>query len=354
MKRLLLVPMFFVIAALSSGGYAVAQYAVSQKSVEGRTTYHLIDSSRNMDVGIVPEAGNFAYEFKANGKDVLIPPDSLTAYLDRHGFGSGIPFLAPYANRISQEYYYFEGKKYLLNDAIGNLLRDQVKHPIHGLLVFEKRWSVVKRGASDSEGAFVTSHLDFYKYPDLMAQFPFAHTIEMTYRLKDGRLRNTTEIHNLGGAPMPVDIGFHPYFHPDGPRQDWVLSLPAKHHWILDKELIPTGEREAPDKYLPEAKNFKLGETFIDDNFSDLERDADGLGRISVKGQAHKIEVVYGKEYNFAVVYTPVSEALVCIEPQTGPTNAFNLNHEGKFPGLIVLAPGKTFIGNFWIVPTGF
>ena len=44
MKRLLLVPMFFVIAALSSGGYAVAQYAVSQKSVEGRTTYHLIDS----------------------------------------------------------------------------------------------------------------------------------------------------------------------------------------------------------------------------------------------------------------------------------------------------------------------
>jgi len=54
-----------------------------------------------MDVGIVPDAGNFAYEFKANGKDVLIPPDSLTAYLDRHGFGSGIPFLAPYANRIS-------------------------------------------------------------------------------------------------------------------------------------------------------------------------------------------------------------------------------------------------------------
>ena len=37
-----------------------------------------------------------------------------------------------------------------------------------------------------------------------------------------------------------------------------------------------------------------------------------------------------------------------------GPTNAFNLQHEGKFKHLIVLAPGKTFEASFWIVPTGF
>jgi aldose 1-epimerase len=355
MKHLqLLVPMLPLIAGLLQGGDALAQYGVSEKNVEGHTTYHLTDSSRKMEAGIVPDIGNFAYEFKANGKDVLIPPDSLTAYLRRRGFGSGIPFLAPYANRINQEYYYFEGKKYLLNDAIGNLQRDQVNHPIHGLLVFETRWRVIKSGASDSQGAFVTSRLEFYKYPDLMEQFPFAHIVEMTYRLKDGKLQNTTELHNLGGASMPVHIGFHPYFLPDGPRQDWILSVPAKSHWILDKQLIPTGEKESSNKYLPGSKNFRLGETFIDDNFSDLERDAEGLGRISVKGQTHNIELVYGKEYDYAVVYAPVVQTLVCIEPQTGPTNAFNLNHDGKFPGLIVLSPGKTFTANFWIVPTGF
>jgi hypothetical protein len=38
----------------------------------------------------------------------------------------------------------------------------------------------------------------------------------------------------------------------------------------------------------------------------------------------------------------------------TGPTNAFNLDHEGKFKGLIMLAPGKTFKASYWIVPTGF
>ena len=45
---------------------------------------------------------------------------------------------------------------------------------------------------------------------------------------------------------------------------------------------------------------------------------------------------------------------LICAEPQMGPTNAFNLQHEGKFKHLIVLEPGKTFEASFWIVPTGF
>jgi len=307
-----------------------------------------------MSVGIVPELGNLAYEFKANGKDVLIPPDSLKAYVERHSFGSGIPFLAPYANRINHDYYHFEGKRYLLNDAIGNLLRDDSRQPIHGLVVFERRWKVVKTGATNSLGAFATSRLEFYKYPDLMEQFPFAHTIEMTYRLKDGKLQNTTEIHNAGAADMPIDIGFHPYFLPDGPRQDWTLSLAAKYHWILDKQLIPTGERESPDNFLPGSKHFRLGETFIDDNFSDLERDNEGFGRISVKGQARKVELVYSREYDYAVVYAPLKKTLICIETQTGPTNAFNLNHDGKFAGLVVLAPGQSFAANFWIVPTGF
>jgi aldose 1-epimerase len=355
MKRLKLrIAMLALIAALFSGGDALAQYAVSTKTVDGYTTYQLTDSDRKMSAGIVPELGNLAYEFKANGKDVLMLTDSLKGYVARHSFGSGIPFLAPYANRINHDYYYFEGKRYLLNDAIGNILRDDSRQPIHGLLVFETRWKVVKSEATKSDGAFVTSRLEFYKHPDLMEQFPFAHTIEMTYCLKDGKLQNTTEIHNLGGASMPVHIGFHPYFLLDGPRQDWTLLLPARYHWKLDKELIPTGEKEPADNFLPGATNFRLGETFIDDNFSDLKRDQDGLSRIVVKGRSHTIEVVYAKDYDFSVVYAPLPQTLICIEPQTGPTNAFNLNHDGKFPGLVVLGPGESFAANFWIVPTGF
>jgi aldose 1-epimerase len=43
-----------------------------------------------------------------------------------------------------------------------------------------------------------------------MAQFPFAHTIEMTYRLKDGTLEVLTKLNNLSTEPMPIALGLPP------------------------------------------------------------------------------------------------------------------------------------------------
>lgn len=345
-----------LILALPRGGLAVGNYSVSKKVVEGHTTYHLLDAQRKMDFGVVPDIGNFAYQFKVNGKNVLITPESFQAYLDKRWFGWGIPFLAPYANRIDQDFYYFQGKKYLLNDALGNVLRvPPTKLPLHGLLVFDTRWEVVKTGGSDAEGAFITSRMEFYKYPDLMAQFPFAQVYEITYRLKDGKLECTTKVSNVGKSPLPVHFGFHPYFHPDGPREEWTLGIGAQKHWIVNQAQIPSGETEPADKYLPGAStNFTLDKQFVDDGFSDFKRDAKGLGHVWTKGTTQKIEVVYGKEFDYAIVYAPLDNTLICIEPQTGPTNAFNLEHEGKFQGLIVLEPGKTFQATYWIIPTGF
>lgn len=352
--RLLLLAFLIGWLGFPPQGLASNKYAVSKRVVEGHTTYHLVDTSRNMDFGIVPDIGNFGYEFKVNGKDVFIPPESFQSYLEKRWFCCGNPFMAPWANRIDRDHYFFQGKKYLLNDALGNLLHEQYKQALHGLLVFDPRWTVVATGASKTQGAFITTRLDFYRFPDLMAQFPFAHTIEVTHRLRDGQLEITTAVINVGGAAMPVFFGYHPYFRPDGPREEWTLSVGAKNHWIVSPQLIPTGEKEPADNFLPGAKNFTLGKTLIDDNFSDLERGPDGLGRISVKGKSQKIDVLYGKEFDFAVIYAPLDNALICIEPQTGPTNAFNLNHEGKFPGLNVLEPGKVFRASFWIIPTGF
>jgi aldose 1-epimerase len=345
-----------VSSVLPAGGLASGNYSVALKVVEGHTTYHLIDAKRKMDFGVVPDLGNFAYVFTVNGKEVLITPDSFGAYEEKHWFGWGIPFLAPYANRIDHDYYYFQGKKFLLNDALGNILRVPPNNlPIHGLLVFDPRWEVAKTGGSDADGAFITSRLEFYKYPDLMAQFPFAQVYEVTYRLKDGRLECTTRVSNVGKSPMPVHFGYHPYFHPDGPRENWTLGIGAQKHWIVDKALIPTGETEPAENFLPGVnKSFTLEKQFIDDGFSGFARDAQGLGHIWTKGQSQKIEVVYGKEYDYAIVYAPLDNTLICIEPQTGPTNAFNLAHEGKFEGLIVLDPGKSFKAAYWIIPTGF
>jgi galactose mutarotase-like enzyme len=188
-----------------------------------------------------------------------------------------------------------------------------------------------------------------------MAQFPFAQVYEMTYRLKDGKLECATQVTNLGNSELPVHFAFHPYFHPDGPREEWKLTNGAQKHWIVTKQLIPTGETEPTDKFLPGVtKGVALGKTFIDDGFSEFRRDAKGLGHVVIQGKAQKIEVLYGKGFDYAIVYAPLNKSLICAEPQTGPTNAFNLQHEGKFKNLIILAPGKTFGASFWIAPTGF
>jgi aldose 1-epimerase len=345
-----------VLLSTSIGGLAVGNYSVTKKVVEGHTTYHLLDSGRQMDFGLVPDMGNFGYEFKVKGQDVLIPLESFKTYLEKRSFCCGIPFLSPWANRLSDDYYFFQNKKYLLNDSLDNFRRDQFKQPIHGLLAFDSRWEVVKSGASNSEGAFITSRLDFYKYPDLMAQFPFAYTVEITYRLKDGNLENSTTVKNISNADMPVMMAYHPYFHPGGDREKWEVSIGTQTYWLPSPQLISTGETEPIDKFLPGAAHFTLGRNVLDSVFSTFDRSADGLGRTWVKSDSRKIEVEFSKEFDFAVVYAPLTNAtpFICFEPQTGPTNSFNLNHEGKFQGLVSLGPGKTFTARFWIVPTGF
>lgn len=345
-----------MLISFSSAALAAGQYAVTQKVVEGHTTYHLLDSARQMDFGLVPDIGNFGYEFKVKGQDVLVPLESFKTYLEKRSFCCGIPFLSPWANRIDHDYYLFQNKKYLLNDSLDNFRRDQFKQPIHGLLAFDSRWEVVKSGASDSEGAFITSRLEFYKYPDLMEQFPFASTVEITYRLKDGKLENSTVVKNISNADMPVMMAYHPYFHPGGDRGKWEVSIGAQTYWLPSSQLISTGETEPIEKFLPGAAHLTLGHNILDSVFSNFDRSADGLGHVSVQSESRIIEVEYSQEFDFAVVYAPLTAAtpFICFEPQTGPTNSFNLNHEGKFPGLVALEPGKTFTAKFWIVPTGF
>jgi aldose 1-epimerase len=345
---------FFVLLPAS---LAAANYSVTKETVDGYTTYHLHDASRKMEVAIAPGLGNFVYQFTADGKNVLIPAPSLKTYFQDHKFCCGIPFLAPWANRIDHEYYWFQNKKYLLNSTLGNILHTPPYNlPIHGTVVFNPQWQVIHSGATEATGAYITSRLEYYKYPDLMAQFPFALTYQVTYRLKDGKLENTTEVANVSARALPVYFGYHPYLRPDGPREDWTVSIEARKHWKVDnhKRLIPTGETEPADRFLPHASDFTLGKKFLDDAFSGLERDSRGLGHYWVKGKTEKVELVFGKEFNFGHVYAPLGQTLICMEPETAVTNAFNLNHAGKFPELIVLEPGKTFKASFWIVPSGY
>ena len=108
-----------------------------------------------------------------------------------------------------------------------------------------------------------------------MKQFPFAHTIEMTHRLRDGVLEVATRIDNLSVEPMPVAIGFHPFFQlTDSPRDEWTLSVAARTHWPVSEAKMPTGVTQPIDKFFANPAAVQLAPLELDDVFSDLVRDA--------------------------------------------------------------------------------
>src|SRR5712691_5958669 len=200
-------------------------------------TVRLRDPDRQVVVSTAPLRGNVTFEMKVKGQDVLHFP--VASLEDPRAGQFGIPFLGPWANRLDEPAFYANGRRYAFDMELGNV-RGAI--PIHGFLTTTSLWQVVEAKA-DAASAWLTSRLEFSRQPMWMKQWPFAHTIEMTYRLQDGVLEVRTTITNLSAEPMPVAIGFHPYFQlTDSPRDEWKIAVGARTEWVLSPDKIPTGE----------------------------------------------------------------------------------------------------------------
>ena len=123
----------------------------------------------------------------------------------------GIPLLAPWADRLDEADFYANGRKYSFNRSLRNVHFDGAGHPIHGFLTLTPNWEVTGLEANARE-ARVKSRLDVSRRPEWMAQFPFAHVIEMTYALRDGTLEVNTRVENKSREAMPLAIGYHAFF----------------------------------------------------------------------------------------------------------------------------------------------
>ena len=336
----------FAAMLLTASMTTAASYTAQPTTIDGVTVVRLSDSAHHAEVSVAVGIGNIAYEYLVNGKNALYFPYKSLADFKAKPQLCGVPFLAPWANRLDQEAFYVNGKKYTLNKELGNLRFDGNHFPIHGLISFSPLWQVVEAKANGSS-AHVTSRLEFWKHPELMAQFPFAHTIEMTYTLSNGVLEVTTALHNLSADAMPVSIGFHPYFQlHDAPRDNWTVHLAAHEHVVLSKQLVPTGEMK-PNEL---GDTVSLNGNQLDDVFTGLPENAE----FWVNGKAEKIAVHYGPHYKVAVVFAPPGRDFICFEPMAALTNGINLAHEGKYKDLQSITPGGEWKESFRIAATGF
>jgi aldose 1-epimerase len=311
----------------------------------------LEDRERQTRVSIVPSVGNVAFEMTVKGHNILHWPYKSVDEFKARPTLSGIPLLAPWANRLDEAAFYANGKRYAFDLSLGNV-RGTI--PIHGFLQATDQWRVVDVSATD-RAAWVTSRLEFFRTPAWIKQWPFAHTIEMTYLLQDGALEVRTTITNLSAEPMPVAIGFHPYFQlTDSPRDDWTISVGARTRWMLADNKVPTGETQAIEPFFPNPKAAPLKAYNLDDVFGDLVRDAQGRATMSVIGKSQRLDVMMGPNYRAAVIWAPTSRTFLCFEPMAGITNALNLAQKGLYKDLQSVPPGGTWRESFWVKPSGF
>ena len=315
----------------------------------------LEDAGHQTVVSIMPSNGNAAVEMKVKGKDVVRCPFASAAEFSKAQGASGVPFLSPWANRLDEPAFYANGKKYVFKLELGNV-RWSDGQATPDFVTNASQWEVTEI-ASDANAAWVTSRLEFYRQPEWMAQFPFAHTIEITHRLRDGILEVHTVLNNLSAEPMPVSIGFHPFYQVnDAPRDQWTIAIGARTQWILNPKNIPTGETRPIEQFLPNPRSTPLKGLSLDHVFSDLIRDASGRATMRLQGKSETVEAIFGPNFKGVVVFSPGGAAnnFICFEPMAAITDALNLSQKGIYKELQYISPGHTWQESFWIKPSGF
>lgn len=379
---------------------AVAQRYTAKQDGDEVT---LMDNTAQMKVSVYTPIGR-AWQIQVKGQNLVRTAASVDAFKTNPGL-DGTPLLAPFANRLDQTAFYANGKKYTFDMELGNV-RGPI--PSTGFVSGSKDWQLVGFKA-DGKSAWVTCRLDFYKVPSFIKQWPFAHTITITYRVSDGALEVHTRLDNLSLEPMPVDIGFHPIYElPDGNRDDWTVSVDAKTHWIEIPERLPTGETQPIESFFDKdksrtdihLKNYGL----IDDVFTDLVRDANGRATMRLTYNGKELDEILGPKYKTVLLWsTPLASAagaggggrrggarpgappapsgpypvdpakgertappavplpagtpakgFIAFEPMVAITDALNLAEKGVYKDLQTIPPGGSWEESFWISTKGY
>jgi aldose 1-epimerase len=272
-------------------------------------------------------AGMVGCSLRHRGEELLGLGEGLPAYVER-GAVFGIPLLYPWANRLGDWGYEVAGRRVELDRSSPLLHAEENGLPIHGALAARTDWRVT--GGDDR----LAAELDFGAHPDLLAVFPFPHTLALDIRLGRRELRVDTVVTAGRESPVPLSFGFHPYLSPPGDdRERWWVELPARAELELDERKLPTGVVTQRA-----AEGFALGTRTFDDLFAVPA----GPTRFAVSDGRRHLVVELASGYLYAQIYAPLDQPVICFEPMTAPINALR-SHDG----LRLVPPGGTAAAAF-------
>jgi galactose mutarotase-like enzyme len=280
-------------------------------------------SSGPLDATFLPHLGMLGSSLRHRGEDLLALPGGLDGY--RRGNVTGLPLLAPWANRLGARRYEVDG---VVVDLEGlDLTTDEHGLPIHGTMTARPGWELVEVSRDSLAARF-----DFGAHPELLASFPFPHELRIEASVEATTLRVDTTLVATGDGPVPVSFGYHPYLHmPAARRASIHLRLPQRRHLELDDRQLPTGRA-----HVEEAEDAPVGTRTFDDLY-ELGDDR----QLTLTGGGRRLVLELGDGYGHAQVFTPPAAESICLEPMTARVNAL-------VDGACALAePGTSFTARF-------
>jgi aldose 1-epimerase len=281
---------------------------------------------------IVVEVGGGLRAYSAAGRDLV---DGYGAEeMSPSGRGQ---VLLPWPNRIQDGTYEFEGEHHQLP-----IDDPDEQDAIHGLVRWAG-WTVAER----EPHRVLMTHL-LHPQPG----YPFPLDVSIEYLLSEEGLRVRTTATNVGATSCPYGCGAHPYLTVGTPTVDsLILRAPGRTVLRSDERGIPIDagsvEGTACDFRRPRA----IATTRLDHAFTDLERDEDGLARVSLLDPegGDELSLWVDESYPYLMLFTgdplpDVARRSLAVEPMTCPPNAFRTGE-----ALIRLPPGASFTGNWGI-----
>jgi aldose 1-epimerase len=282
---------------------------------------------------VVVEVGGGLREYTVDGVAVV---DGYAAEEMCNG-GRG-QTLIPWPNRLAGGRYEFGGDTLQLP-----LTEVDKKNAIHGLTRWAN-WTVV----SSAPSAAVLA-LTVWPQPG----YPFALDCRLEYALSDTGLTVHTVTTNIGDRPCPYGTGAHPYLTAGTDTVDGAtLRAPGRRYLPVDEQGIPTGITDAEGTPYDFRTPRSLDGALLDHCYTDLERDADGIGAVVLSGPDRAVRLWFDAASPYLQVFTgdtlPPDRKRrgLAVEPMTCPPDAFRTGE-----GLIVLDPGQTVTTAWGITP---
>ena len=272
--------------------------------------------------------------YAAGGREVL----------DGYGIGERATsgrgqVLVPWPNRIQDGSYEFDGERQQLA-----LTEPEHANAIHGLV----RWTPFTVAERHPTGC-VMAHI-IHPQPG----YPFSLAVAVEYALSPAGLAVTTSATNVGAGPCPYGCGQHPYL-TLGTRtvDELVLTAPGSSVLVSDERGVPTGSEAVDGTEFDFRAGRTIGSTRLDNAFTDLERDEDGLALVRLEAaQGDAVTLWMDESYVYVMLFTgdarpDVNRRSIAVEPMTCPPNAFRSG-----TAVIRLEPGESVSSSWGISPS--